>query len=775
MKKMLFILFFMFFIVFLFSNTITVKQDGTGDYVQIQTAVDNANPNDTIRVYPGIYYENIVIRKDLSLVSNYEYTNEDSFIRNTIIDGNHTGSCVLFQGAENDSIRNYICGFTIQHGSGSNVFGNTVEGGYWGGGIYTRYSVITIKKNIIKNNRAYRGGGVYFYSSNIINLIGNKIVNNSSFDIGGAIFIIHSDIKFDDNQKNNIFLNYSGMVNEIFSYNTIFSNNTIVVDTFTVFQPDFYFIKIDSSEDFVPNSITYDIQHAKIEQIDADLYVSPDGDDANSGLTEDEPLKTIAYALSKIKADSLNPHTIHIANGVYSPSLNGQYFPLHMKSYVSLIGESMENTVLDGDGFSLGIIYGGDIIENGYLIKDYTVKNFKMIHDYYRPVIYVYKQDKPHFENIIATDNTDVDFNIFEFLYKNASINIKNIYIENNEVTVCIYVDRIVKRSRFENVKIKDNLPSYYYNDPDLVGGLALLLSNNFMGDEGKTLDVVNCQITGNVNQSTYDLYPAVALQATETIKLNFVNNTVSDNHSVLGAAITLDYFSYVNIYNSILYDEELREIVVNSIYNLYPVTLNIYNSLVQGGYDDILILGDNNVYYDEATNLDEDPMFVGNGDYPFALSSQSPCIDAGTLDLPEGVELPERDLAGNPRIVGASVDMGAYEYQGASSQDNNVQSPKITMLSIYPNPFSLSKRGTKSSVKIKLELSQGGRIELSVYNLKGQKVKRLIDAQTGIGTFNTQWDLKNNEGKTVSAGLYFVKLTENGKVTRISRITVIK
>ena len=41
------------------ANTIVVTNDGSGDYSIIQNAIDNATDKDIIRVYSGIYYENI--------------------------------------------------------------------------------------------------------------------------------------------------------------------------------------------------------------------------------------------------------------------------------------------------------------------------------------------------------------------------------------------------------------------------------------------------------------------------------------------------------------------------------------------------------------------------------------------------------------------------------------------------------------------------------------------------------------------------------------------
>jgi len=60
--------------------------------------------------------------------------------------------------------------------------------------------------------------------------------------------------------------------------------------------------------------------------------------------------------------------------------------------------------------------------------------------------------------------------------------------------------------------------------------------------------------------------------------------------------------------------------------------------------------------------NITGDPLFVlGPQSANFRLLSNSPCIDAGFNAFAPGTT----DLDGRPRIVGGTVDIGAYEYQG--------------------------------------------------------------------------------------------------------------
>lgn len=69
--------------------------------------------------------------------------------------------------------------------------------------------------------------------------------------------------------------------------------------------------------------------------------------------------------------------------------------------------------------------------------------------------------------------------------------------------------------------------------------------------------------------------------------------------------------------------------------------------------------------------NITNDPMFIGTGDHPYALSSMSPCRDNGAYDadnpawgwVTDPADPRSQDLTGKPRLQGAAPDMGCYEF----------------------------------------------------------------------------------------------------------------
>ncbi|MFH1336540.1 MAG: T9SS type A sorting domain-containing protein, partial [Candidatus Zixiibacteriota bacterium] len=77
------------------------------------------------------------------------------------------------------------------------------------------------------------------------------------------------------------------------------------------------------------------------------------------------------------------------------------------------------------------------------------------------------------------------------------------------------------------------------------------------------------------------------------------------------------------------------------------------------------------------------------------------------------------------------------------------------------PNPFN-------PETQIRYDLPATGHVELTVYNILGQKVKVLVNEVQETGHQSVTWDGKDDLGKEVASGIYFYKLqTENFEKTK--------
>ncbi|MBU1317988.1 MAG: T9SS type A sorting domain-containing protein [candidate division Zixibacteria bacterium] len=70
-----------------------------------------------------------------------------------------------------------------------------------------------------------------------------------------------------------------------------------------------------------------------------------------------------------------------------------------------------------------------------------------------------------------------------------------------------------------------------------------------------------------------------------------------------------------------------------------------------------------------------------------------------------------------------------------------------------YPNPFNPTTR-------IEFSLERAMDVELSVYNVIGQKIATLTDGFYSAGTYDIEWDATDETGRKVASGIYFYRLT---------------
>ena len=88
------------------------------------------------------------------------------------------------------------------------------------------------------------------------------------------------------------------------------------------------------------------------------------------------------------------------------------------------------------------------------------------------------------------------------------------------------------------------------------------------------------------------------------------------------------------------------------------------------------------------------------------------------------------------------------------------VTMPKTTRLDPpFPNPAN-------PGATIRYELHALSEIKLEIFNIRGQRVRKLLEAERPAGTFSMTWDGKNDHGLAVASGAYIIRLTaaEKGK-----------
>ena len=162
----------------------------------------------------------------------------------------------------------------------------------------------------------------------------------------------------------------------------------------------------------------------------------------------------------------------------------------------------------------------------------------------------------------------------------------------------------------------------------------------------------------------------AIIRASPDVINCTFEGNTDGNIGSGSGAAISVYGASHPTIIDSVLTGDAPQIGVGYTDFHKSAPTCSAYASDIWTG-DEVGCAG--------TGNLDADPLFVNAdtdlGEIDLRLQAGSPCVDTGAtsllpndfLDLDSDGDTDEPlplDLDGNPRVVGAAVDMGAYEFQ---------------------------------------------------------------------------------------------------------------
>ncbi|QOJ27482.1 MAG: T9SS type A sorting domain-containing protein [Ignavibacteriales bacterium] len=84
-----------------------------------------------------------------------------------------------------------------------------------------------------------------------------------------------------------------------------------------------------------------------------------------------------------------------------------------------------------------------------------------------------------------------------------------------------------------------------------------------------------------------------------------------------------------------------------------------------------------------------------------------------------------------------------------------------------YPNPFN-------PSTNIRFGLPEAGDVEVSIYNIMGEKVRGLVKEYKQAGYYTVSWNARNENGEMLPTGIYFTVM-KSGSFTQTRKIVFLK
>ncbi len=180
-----------------------------------------------------------------------------------------------------------------------------------------------------------------------------------------------------------------------------------------------------------------------------------------------------------------------------------------------------------------------------------------------------------------------------------------------------------------------------------------------------------------------------------------------------------------------------------------------------------------------EATS-DPDPL-------DFVLYTIQIAIDSNMVDLVfeqsglthPGISLQTMDQLDNNRdywwrVIATDTDLLTstsrlfkFTVGAVSVADNQVLPTEFVLDQNYPNPFN-------PSTTLSYGLPEATRVSLSIYDIRGNIIRRIDVGIQTAGWHEQVWNGTNNSGETASAGLYFARL-QAGHYSMVIKILMIR
>jgi len=287
----------------------------------------------------------------------------------------------------------------------------------------------------------------------------------------------------------------------------------------------------------------------------------------------------------------------------------------------------------------------------------------------------------------------------------------------------------------------------------------------------GSSGTVSNCLFASNIANTGGEYWNSGGVSVWGWANVDFMNCTFADNSAYYGTGLTVGGRGIATITNCIFWGNNTDQIALDTVYGVGG-TLTVNYCDVQDGENSVNVIDPLLSTLNWGIgNKDENPLFVGTGDYPYTLLSGSPCIDAGDpnpiYNDPEDPNNPGYALW--PAMGTVRNDMGAYGGPGAiivgieDDETKELQPPtEFELTQNYPNPFN-------PTTTIKYQIPELSFVTVKVYDVLGNEVAILANEEKPIGSYEVDFN-----ASALSSGVYFYRL-QAGSFVETKKMILLK
>lgn len=100
---------------------------------------------------------------------------------------------------------------------------------------------------------------------------------------------------------------------------------------------------------------------------------------------------------------------------------------------------------------------------------------------------------------------------------------------------------------------------------------------------------------------------------------------------------------------------------------------------------------------------------------------------------------------------------------------------PIVVAAPRVPVPMVASPNPAFQQSSLEFALAGAGRAELEIYDAAGRRVRTLANATLEAGTHRVPWDARDDSGRSCAEGVYFARLTLDGRALATRSITILR